>query len=81
MGRTHVVIDDGVLDAIDDAVGQRGRSRFLEQAAREKLGRLELEATLRETAGIADAADYPAWTDRESAAEWVRSTRSTESAA
>ena len=32
-----MILDDEVLKAIDDKVGQRGRSRFLVEAAREKL--------------------------------------------
>lgn len=80
MARTHVVLDDALLDAIDSLAGERGRSRFLEQAAREKLARLELEAAVRETAGIARPEDYPAWASREQAADWVRRTRATEPA-
>lgn len=72
MARTHVVISDDLLSAIDQVVGERGRSRFLEEAAREKLDRLELEGTLRATAGIARGQRYEHWRDREAAAEWVR---------
>lgn len=72
MARTHVVLDDEVLAAIDGAVGQRGRSRFLEEAAREKLARLALEDALRSTAGIVRSGRYPQWRDRESTARWVR---------
>ncbi len=49
MARTHVVMADEVLEAIDERVGERGRSRFLEEAAREKLMRIELEEALRST--------------------------------
>lgn len=72
MARTHVVISDDLLSAIDDVVGERGRSRFLEQAAREKLDRLALEGALRATAGIAKGKRYEHWRDREAVAEWVR---------
>lgn len=51
MARTHVVLSDEVMNAIDTHVGERGRSRFLEEAAREKLERLELEQALASTAG------------------------------
>ncbi|MBA3372341.1 MAG: ribbon-helix-helix domain-containing protein [Actinomycetota bacterium] len=80
MGRTHVVLDDGLLEAIDSVAGERGRSRFLEQAAREKLARLELEAAVQATAGTVQQNDYPDWSTRERAAEWVRHTRRTEQA-
>jgi predicted transcriptional regulator len=78
MGRTHVRLDDALLDAIDSVAGKRGRSRFLEEAAREKLARLELESALNATAGIAQDKDYPDWSTRQRAAEWVRRTRATE---
>lgn len=75
MSRTHVVISDELLTAIDQVVGERGRSRFLEEAAREKLERLELEEALRATAGIAKGKGYDHWRDRKTAAEWVRKVR------
>ncbi|MDP8970156.1 MAG: hypothetical protein M3N52_06630 [Actinomycetota bacterium] len=78
MARTHVVLDDALLTAIDAVAGERGRSRFLEEAAREKLSRLELEEALRATAGIARAEDHPAWSSRDRTAEWVRDGRRTE---
>ncbi len=75
MARTHVILDDELLKAIDDAVGQRGRSRFLEEAAREKLERIELEAAIRKGAGILKGEDYPHWRDTASVQEWVRASR------
>lgn len=75
MARTHVILDDDVLKAIDDKVGQRGRSRFLEDAAREKLERLELEAAIREGAGLLKDKNYKHWHDTESVKEWVRTSR------
>lgn len=77
MARTHVVMDDKVLEQIDEIAGRRGRSRFLEEAAKEKLARLRLLVTLRDTAG-AIGSDHPHWRDPRSAAEWVRATRRTE---
>ena len=79
MARTHVIVADDVLEAIDGIVGKRGRSRFLEEAAIEKLERLALEEALATTAGIARDGSYGHWRDRESAAGWVRMTRRTES--
>lgn len=81
MARTHVVMSDEVLEAIDEVAGQRGRSHFLEEAAREKLERMALEESLAATAGIARDSDYPHWRDRRAAAAWVRKTRRTESPA
>jgi metal-responsive CopG/Arc/MetJ family transcriptional regulator len=75
MARTHVILSDEVITAIDERVGERGRSRFLEEAAREKLERLELEAAIREGSGVLKDRDYPHWRDSESAQEWVRRSR------
>ncbi|MBI4306192.1 MAG: hypothetical protein HY678_07720 [Chloroflexi bacterium] len=79
MARTHVLMSDELLQAIDEIVGKRGRSRFLEEAAREKLERLELTDALKATAGIARGKKYRHWLDRKTAAQWVRETRGSES--
>lgn len=78
MARTHVVIADEVVKAIDKTVGQRGRSRFLEEAARDRLRRLALEKDLRTRKRVIDPEDYPHWRDVSSTREWVRSVRRTE---
>lgn len=75
MARTHVVLDDEVLAAVDEVAGERGRSAFLEAAAREKLARLALVRALDESAGSLDLAAHPEWSDRASTAEWVRAQR------
>jgi hypothetical protein len=75
MARTHVILSDEVIAAIDERVGERGRSRFLEDAAREKLERQDLEAAIRKGAGILKDKDYPHWRDTGSVQEWVRSAR------
>ena len=80
MARTHVILDDDVIEAIDQLVGQRGRSRFLEEAARERLQRLELEKALVSTAGILKDEDYPEFKDQVTINGWVRAQRRTEEA-
>ena len=81
MARTHVIMSDETLKAIDKVVGKRGRSRFLEEAAGEKLERLALAESLEATAGIARGSSYEHWRDRRASAAWVRKTRRTESPA
>jgi hypothetical protein len=81
MARTHIVLSDEVLDAIDGVTGKRGRSRFLEEAAVEKLERLALAEAIDQTAGLARGRAYSHWRDRRAASEWVRRTRRTESRA
>lgn len=71
MARTHVVMADEVLQAIDERVGERGRSRFLEDAAREKLIRIELDEALRSTKGIVKGKRYNHWRDRKTTGTWV----------
>ena len=78
MARAHVVMSDATLREIDRLVGERSRSRFIEEAAREKLERIALSTSLADTAGIARA--YPEWRDRRAAGEWVRGTRRSEAA-
>jgi hypothetical protein len=75
MARTHVILSDEVIAAIDERVGERGRSRFLEEAAREKLERLELEAAIRKGAGVLKDKDYPHWRDTATVQDWVRTSR------
>jgi hypothetical protein len=68
MGRTRIVIPDELLEEIDNAVGPRGRSRFLEMAAREKLDRLALEETQSGSEDPTRGAGYRPWRDRRSTA-------------
>jgi hypothetical protein len=75
MARTHVVMSSEVMDEIDRRVGPRSRSRFLEEAAMEKLERLELEEALDATKGIVRGKRYEHWRDRDSTAAWVREGR------
>lgn len=72
MARTHVVMDDDLLEEIDRVAGERGRSRFLEEAAREKLKRTALEGALDETFGlIRGKKGYEHWSDERAARAWV----------
>jgi len=75
-----VILSDEVITAIDTRVGERGRSRFLEEAAREKLERLELQQALASTAGVVRSKDYPEFEDQDSINDWVRAQRRTEEA-
>lgn len=68
MARTRVEIPDELLQEIDSVVGQGGRSRFLEAAAREKLDRLALEEAKQGTGGTTQGTGYRPWRDRRSPA-------------
>lgn len=80
MARIHAILDDAVVDTIDKLVGLRGRSRFLEEAAREKLARIALDEALTSTAGVLEDKDYPEFKDQSSINQWVRTQRRTEEA-
>ena len=49
--RIHVVLSSEIVEDIDRRVGRRGRSRFLEQAARLQLTRLKQAEALEIAAG------------------------------
>lgn len=73
--RTHVVLPEELVRAIDDLLGKGKRSRFIEEAVRE---RLRIEATvsaLEETAGVLSVEAHPEWATREGVAAWVRESR------
>lgn len=80
MARIHVVLSDEVIRAIDNRVGKQGRSRFLQEAAGEKLDRLDLQQALVSTAGVVDGTDYPEFEDQDSINDWVRAQRRTDGA-
>lgn len=77
MARTHVILGDDVVAAIDRLVGARGRSRFLDEAAREKLDRVAVDRAMNVTVGILGE-DYPEFADQGDINDWVRAARRTE---
>jgi hypothetical protein len=77
--RTHVILPDKLIAEIDSLVGKRKRSRFVEEAIREKLKRKSLLKALTETAGVLPAGEYPQWETTEKTAAWVRESRQRDS--
>lgn len=75
MVRTHVVIPKVVVESIDRTVGRRARSRFLVEAAEEKLARLRRLRAFERAAGSLRDVEIPGWETSESAAEWVSASR------
>ena len=73
--RTHVVMPKDLVASIDRLVGRRHRSRFLAEAAAEKLARIQLREVAEQAAGSLAGVDIPGWETSESAAEWVRASR------
>jgi len=59
MTRTHVILPDDVVAAIDELVGQRGRSSFLAEAAREAIKRRRLQVFLESDQAAWKSKDHP----------------------
>lgn len=77
--RTHIILPDDVVKGVDELVGKRRRSRFIAEAAREKLRKETLRRIVREGAGVIDLKAHPEWATREDVIRWVRDLRRTES--
>ena len=73
--RTHVVLPEELVRGIDALVGKGKRSRFIEEAVREKLRSEALLSALEETAGSLSSEEHPEWSTREQVASWVRASR------
>jgi hypothetical protein len=69
--RTHVVIPTETVRVIDDLVGRRARSKFLAEAAEEKVRRLRQLRAIRAVAGSLKDVDTPGWETPEAAVAWV----------
>ena|SRR5947209_17520191 len=63
MTRTHVILPDDVVAAIDELVGQRGRSSFLAAAARDAIKRRRLQAFLGSDRAAWKSKDHPELAD------------------
>ncbi len=73
--RTHVILPEDLVKAVDKEAGKGKRSKFIEEAVREKLRIDALRAALEATAGILSAEDHPEWETSEKVAAWVRESR------
>src|SRR5690349_14660567 len=73
--RTHVILPDDLLEAVERAAGPRGRSAFIAEAVRVKLEQEDLPAAMKAAVGSIDLKDYPAWQTPEDVSEWVHRLR------
>lgn len=78
--RTHVVMPKEMIRAIDHLVGRRCRSKFLTEAAEEKLRRLRQRTALEKVAGSLRDVDVPGWETPEAVSEWVAESRAADDA-
>jgi predicted transcriptional regulator len=77
--RTHIVVPEELIEQIDRVAGKRKRSRFVEEAIREKLAREALSEALTRSAGVLSRGDYPEWGTPEKVSEWVKAGRKEDS--
>ena len=73
--RTHLILLEELVKRIDGVVGKRKRSRFVEEAVREKLRKETLLAAVEQTAGVLADGGPSQWATPADAAAWVRDTR------
>jgi hypothetical protein len=73
--RAHVVLSDALIRAVDGQVGQRRRSRFIEEAVEEKLRRLRRVEALERAVEWSREGGVPKWGTSDGTTEWVRSLR------
>ncbi|PKB71758.1 MAG: hypothetical protein BZY87_03875 [SAR202 cluster bacterium Io17-Chloro-G6] len=73
--RTHVILPEDLVKAVDKEAGKGKRSQFIEEAIRDKLRKDGLVSALRRTAGAISEEDHPEWDTPEHVASWVRKMR------
>jgi hypothetical protein len=79
--RAHIVLSKKVIDQIDELVGQRKRSEYIEEKLGEAVQRDRLARAMeavRNTKPVPGAP--PEWDTPEGAAKWVHDSRYTKSA-
>lgn len=73
--RTHILVPEPLIEAIDRLVGSRGRSAFFTEAAVRELARRRLVDAADSAAGALADRDIAGWETPEDAAQWVRALR------
>jgi len=75
--KAHLVFPEDLLQAIDKLVGKRGRSKFVVEATRKELKRVQLLQALQEAAGSWKDEDHPELVEK-GTYQWVREQREAE---
>jgi metal-responsive CopG/Arc/MetJ family transcriptional regulator len=74
--RTHVILPEELVKQIDAQIGKRQRSRFIEEAIKEKLARIDQAKALKKLVGILKDGNIPEyWSTPEKTSEWVHNLR------
>lgn len=71
--RTNVVLPSDLIAEIDRLAGARKRSEFLEEAAREKIAKVNFDKTFEAVKGIFK--DYPEFATRAKVRRYIRKFR------
>lgn len=74
--RTNLLLPKELVEEVDHFAGDRGRSRYVAEALRQRLKRDRLREVIDRTAGAWSAAEYPEFATSELVVEWVRARRS-----
>jgi hypothetical protein len=72
--KAHLVFPDELLQAIDKLVGKRGRSKFVVEATRKELKRIQLQKALEKAAGAWKDEDHPE-IKQKGTYQWVKDLR------
>ena len=75
--KAHLIFPEDLLQAIDKLVGKRGRSKFVVEATRKELKRIQFFQALQEAAGSWKDEDHPELKER-GTYQWVREQRELE---
>ena len=75
--KAHLVFPEDLLRSIDELVGKRKRSKFVVQATRKELKRVQFLQAVREAAGAWKDEDHPELA-KKGTYQWVREQREEE---
>lgn len=75
---TNLTLPRALVAEVDAVAGERGRSRFIEDATRYALRRERLRLAIEQTAGVLRTEDYPDWRTSSDVVAWVRALRAEE---
>ena len=75
--KAHLVFPEDLLRSIDELVGKRKRSKFVAEAARKELRRIQLLQAIKEAAGAWKDEDHPELV-KKGTYRWVREQREEE---
>jgi metal-responsive CopG/Arc/MetJ family transcriptional regulator len=73
--RTNLLLPKDLVEEVDRFAGERGRSRYVAEALRQRLKRDRLREMIDTTAGAWSADAYPEFATSELVVDWVRARR------